>query len=178
MAEATRVDLEQIVQGLQKRASRGEISLEDLRDVVHRVEHVFSETVRFLENYVRMVGGKERASVESLLKRLTPLSHHVLFEKVRQTAWSLRNEKDLKDLRESVEKQGYRIINLARAGRRDEVAYLLTRIFLASGKALPDPLIRVFSPSVPDEIFRACIYAFVGVMGEKESKDSEQGGEG
>ncbi len=175
MAEATRVGLEQIVKELRDKASQGKLSLKELEDTVGEVERLFEETVRFLDQYVRMAKPDERESVEKLLRRIAPRSHHVLFEHVRRLAWSLRNDRDL---RESLEKQGYRIINLARAGRRDEVAYLLTRIFLASGKALPDSLIRVFSPSVPDEVFRACIYAFVGVMGEKEPKDSEQGGEG
>jgi len=177
MAEATRLNLKQIVKELQGKASQGTLSLEELADTVREVEDLFVEMVRFLEQYGRMVGPKERESVEELLRRIAPRSHHVLFEDIRRLAWTLRGEEDLKGLREAVEKQSYRIINLARAGRRDEVAYLLTRIFLAVGRSLPDKLIRVFSPSVPDEVFRACIYAFVGVFGEKDS-ENEKGGEG
>jgi hypothetical protein len=139
------------------------------------VERLFEETVRFLDQYARMVRPEERESVEKLLRRIAPRSHHVLFEHIRRLAWSLRNHKDLQ---ESIKKQGYRIINLARAGRKDEVAYLLARIFLAHGKSLPDPLVGMFSPSVPEDTFRACVYAFAGILAEPKDDQGEQKAEG
>jgi|AMFO01.1.fsa_nt_gi hypothetical protein len=166
-----------LLEVLRGKIREGNLTLGDLEGAVREMERSLLELLDLLDRSRFFLEGQDQARVQELQMRLGRVAYGVLFDQIRRLAWKLRGKEP--GLRKDVYKSGYRLINLARAGRRDEVAYLLTRIFLAQEQVLPHELVRIFSPAVPDDIFRACVYAFVGILGGKTSEDSDkkEGGE-
>ncbi len=166
------------LEALREKIREGSVTVEDLDGAVRAVERSLLDLLDLLDRARFFLEEKDREKVQELQARLGQMAYAVLFDQIRRLAWKLREKEP--GLQEDVAKSGYRLINLARAGRRDEVAYLLTRIFLAQGRVLPLELVRIFSPAVPDDIFRACLYAFVGTLAGEKSGDSDtkEGGEG
>ncbi len=177
MHEGTALKERALLEVLRGKIQQGTLTLEDLERAVKETEHSLLELLDLLDHVRFFLKGQDQARVQELQMRLGRVAYGVLFDQIRRLAWKLREQEP--DLREYVSKSGYRLINLARAGRRDEVAYLLTRNFLAQERVLPRELVRIFSPAVPDDIFRACLYAFVGTLAGKKSGDSnkDEGGE-
>jgi len=63
-------------------------------------------------------------------------------------------------------KNRFRLLERARMGDRPEIQYLITRIFIANKKPVPDFLVRIFEEE-DDEIFKAKMFAFLGSLEEK-----------
>lgn len=159
-----------LLEQLREKARSGTITLKDLEDAIKEVENLTLGLMDFLNQVSYVLDEEDRGRLSDLRGHLAPLAYPVLFERVRSLAWALRDS----GIKEDVSKSGYRLINLARAGRKDEVAYLLTRIFLARSQPLPRDLVRIFSPAIPDDMFRTFLYAFVGILSGESS--TQEGG--
>ncbi|MGC8778253.1 MAG: hypothetical protein ACP5Q4_06200, partial [Candidatus Caldatribacteriaceae bacterium] len=69
----------------------------------------------------------------------------------------------------------YRILELTRLGKRDEVFFSLLNVF--QGTEISPDLARAFNPVYPDDLFRVFIYSFLsGLLGpqEKQLEEVEQ----
>ncbi|MGB9791252.1 MAG: type I-B CRISPR-associated protein Cas8b1/Cst1 [Thermacetogeniaceae bacterium] len=70
----------------------------------------------------------------------------------------------------------FRILELARLGRRDDVYHILLRTYIASGRTFPEELSRVFEVR-DDSLFRAGVFAYIagvtagGASGQPEEDE-------
>jgi len=79
-----------------------------------------------------------------------------------------------KSLGEDFEKAGFRLLEQVRAGKRSDVMYGITRIFLANRQNLPDILNEAFKPYYSDELFKCFMFTFLSsVIKPKENNKEE-----
>ncbi len=80
-----------------------------------------------------------------------------------------------KELGEDFEKQGYRLLEQTRAGKRSDVMYGITRIFMTHKRNLPEVLNEAFKLRYDIETFKCFMYAFLGsAIKPKENKTEEE----
>lgn len=74
-----------------------------------------------------------------------------------------------KSFREIFEKQGYRLLEQTRAGKRDVVYYGLLRIFISFPKEFPKILMEPFKSVYTDNMFKVLMFSFLsGVLGKED----------
>ncbi len=54
----------------------------------------------------------------------------------------------------------FRILELSRLGKRDEVFYILLREFVTAGEEFNEKLLKIFNPQYSIESFRVLLYSF------------------
>ena len=75
-----------------------------------------------------------------------------------------------KRLGEAFEKSGYRLLEQTRAGKRSDVMYGITRIFISNQSTLPKVLNEIFKPYYDDETFKCFMYAFLASVIKTEGR--------
>ncbi len=93
-------------------------------------------------------------NLSDLMDRLRGLGYHFSKEKA---------------FREVFEKQGYRLLEQTRAGKRDAVYYGLLRIFISFTKEFPKLLMEPFKPVYTDNMFKVLLFSFLsGLLGKED----------
>lgn len=69
-------------------------------------------------------------------------------------------------------KAGLRLIEQTRAGKRSEVMYGITRIFMANRQNLPEILNEAFKPYYSEELFKCFMFTFLSSA--IKSKEEEE----
>ncbi|GIX01857.1 MAG: hypothetical protein KatS3mg112_0794 [Thermogutta sp.] len=89
-----------------------------------------------------------------------------LMESLKRTGFALKKNSDLKD---AFDRQGYRILELVRAGKRDETFHAILRIFVSAKKEFPSQLVEAFKPVYSDQLFKVFLFSFLsGILGQEE----------
>ncbi len=110
---------------------------------------------------------KEDKKIQNLLRVNSLKRSSDILESLRSLGDALQ-----KELGDAFEKSGYRLLEQTRAGKRSDVMYGITRIFMTFGKTIPQILNESFKPYYSDELFKCFIYAFLGaVIPEKNKKE-------
>ncbi|GIV22462.1 MAG: hypothetical protein KatS3mg025_0121 [Bacteroidia bacterium] len=126
-------------------------SLMQARRQLAKIEHTY-RILRSLADKKGMMlpsSGKEE-ELTSIAERLQGVGYKV---KNRHPA-----------LRESLEKIGFRLMELLRAGRREEAFYLLLRTYMAHGGGFPRNLAYAFSPAFHPEETQLLVYHFLSAV--------------
>jgi len=94
-----------------------------------------------------------------------------LMESLKRTGFALKRERDLKD---AFDRQGYRILELVRSGKRDEAFHAILRIFVSAKKDFPSQLVEAFKPVYSEELFKVFLFSFLsGILGKEEETKQE-----
>lgn len=113
----------------------------------------------------------KEAKLEQLSYRVTSDYASDLVDSLRNKGFALKKEKNLCD---AFENMGYRLLEQARAGKRDDVYYGILRIFVANKKKLPDDLAEVFKPIYSNEMFKVFIFSFLsGIIGKDNQNENK-----
>lgn len=109
---------------------------------------------------------------QKLYSALAAENAGVLCEKLRRYGFRLRDTtvyERVYDVRKGQPKGlVYRILELTRLGKRDEVFFSLFSVF--QGVEISPDLAKAFSPVYSDELFRTFVYSFLsGLLGQKET---------
>lgn len=94
-----------------------------------------------------------------------------MLENINELIEEMRNigYRHRQDFGEQMQNIAYRIMEKTRIGKREDVFYLLLRVFSANQKQFPKELVEPFKPQYDDGLFKSCIYAFLsGVLGGEE----------
>mgnify|MGYP001045520687 CR=1 FL=1 len=84
---------------------------------------------------------------------------------------AIRMNDHFESLKKSLLDQIFIILEKTRQGAKDEVHYSLLRVFAANKKVFPKSLKQVFLPSIPEDLFKTCIYAFLSSLIEEKSNE-------
>jgi len=94
-----------------------------------------------------------------------------LMESLKRKGFALKKERDLKD---AFDRQGYRILELVRSGKRDEAFHAILRIFVSAKKEFPSQLVEAFKPIYSEELFKVFLFSFLsGILGKEEETEQE-----
>jgi hypothetical protein len=97
-----------------------------------------------------------------------------LMDSLKKTGFALKQKTQIKD---AFDRQGYRILELVRAGKRDEAFHAILRIFVSAKELFPAHLVEAFKPVYSDELFKVFSFSFLsGILGQ-DKQEEEQGGE-
>lgn len=139
-------------------------------DIIKEYKNLAFEIQEILEYATKYSSGETK---EKLIKLYEKFSHDNAGEMVgrlRSLGYALRSDKNVKD---AFSDQAFRIMEKVRHSQRSEVQYLITRIFVANKKEIPNLLSKAFNPVYSNELFKTFIYSFLsGILGE-----TKEGGE-
>jgi hypothetical protein len=166
-------DWQQKFRELQKQVLEGKPDCKEFRETAQVLSKMQRDFQRLLEEAVKDQRGKEKSrDLERLLRSVSTWNASDLIEQMKIEATSVRKTKAIKD---AFDNQGYRILELVRAGKRDEVFHSILRIFVAAKKEFPKTLVEPFKPVYSDELFKIFLFSFLsGILGKEE--ENKEGG--
>lgn len=178
---------------------KGEGIVQEVRGVLRKVlEEVAGENLKPVEAWEILDELENfRLSLQSTLEYLAKNSENksewqrlygnlargnasTLCEKLRGYGYRLRRDPKYKQVYERVYDENkkqpkglvYRILELTRLGKRDEVFFSLFNIF--QGEEISSSLAQAFSPIYSDDLFRTFVYSFLsGLLGPSEKSAEE-----
>jgi len=155
-----------------------ELTEEDLRALkrlVGQLKDAFSrslqETAQYLEEIAKKADAEE---LKFTVKRLKEEALSDLLNRLENQSRKF-NRKEYEDLREKLDRSRFRIMELARVGRYDEVLYTLERIFFPFGEVPPPSLLEILSDSLhPAEVKKNAVYLFLAVVKPVKKEESHE----
>jgi len=162
------LDLEKLFEPLERNVADGTIEIEQFR-LYHKQLQVASQKLQDLLEFVSddKKGNKEWQRFYATVKGEN-ISH--LMDRLRGLGYFYGKDKTFRNI---FEKQGYRLLEQTRAGKRDVVYFGLLRIFVSLLKEFPQILMEPFKPVYSDNIFKVLMFSFLsGVLGKEEIEAS------
>ena len=164
-------DWAKMFESLQKQVVEGTANLKDFKQARDALERMHSEFLRLLEQATKDQRGKEKSiEFERLYRLVAGWKASELMETLKSIGFALKKHKELKD---AFDRQGYRILELVRAGRRDEVFHSILRIFVSTKERFPEILVEAFKPVYSDDLFKVFLFSFLtGILGKEEKEEN------
>lgn len=160
----TERSLNELLQGLQTQLASGQANLDDFRrtySVLQKAKQEFQELLQWAAEQKR-----NEKEFDSLYRQVAGWNASELVESLKRTGFALKRDSNLKD---AFDRQGYRILELVRTGRRDDVFYAILRIFVSAKKEFPSQLVEAFKPVYSDELFKVFLFSFLsGILGQEQ----------
>lgn len=160
-------NLEQKLQELEKQLKAGTPDVEQFRQAHQKLR----ESSRRLQELLHWASEQHRdeRKFEGLYRQLAGWNASELMESLKRTGFALKQDRDLKD---AFDRQGYRILELVRAGKRDEAFHAILRIFVSARKEFPTHLVEAFKPVYSDELFKVFLFSFLsGILGKEQETE-------
>lgn len=152
---------------LKEKVKNGNFTLDDLQNYYKQEREKTKEFLSLLEWASQLK--KDEKDFQRLLRKLSLDSVSDLMEDLKSLGYGIQ-----KDLGENFEKSGYRLLEQVRAGKKSDVMYGITRIFITNQKNIPDALIEAFKPYYDDETFKCLLYAFLGAVVKPKNNREEE----
>jgi hypothetical protein len=175
-------NFEQIFKDLNEKVKNNTLNVADIDNTLNSLKKFKLELQSLLEYAVRYGNGNEKDEMQKRCKTLTLENQGEMVESLRNLGFSISMKKHIKDnneynndIHKALSLQAFRIIEKTRCGKRDEVYYMLARIFIANEEKFPFLLAKAFNPNYSEEIFKVFIYSFLcGALGDSNEKELEK----
>jgi len=150
----------------------GKPNFGDFQSVYNELRKNFREFQELLQWAEENSHGKEdEKKFMGLYRQVAGWNASELMENIKRTGFAFKNNRDIKD---AFDRQGYRILELVRSGKRDEVFHSILRIFVAAKKEFPSQLVEAFKPVYTEELFKVFLFSFLsGILGREEETEQE-----
>ncbi|MGC9101255.1 MAG: hypothetical protein ACP5HC_08395 [Caldisericum sp.] len=165
------VSLEQRIENLKNQLQEGNLDLKSFEQVYQRLQELQREFLRLLEWAIEDQRGKKyEEEFKTLYQKIAGWKVSELIEKLKEEGLRLRKS----DLKKAFDQQGYRILELVRAGKRDAVFYTILRIFVSAREKFPPELVEVFKPVYSDELFKIFLFSFLSSVLIDEEEETNK----
>lgn len=128
-----------------------------------------------LQHMVEMVadGKRDNRDFKRLRANIAGENATQLLERLRAAGYRLMKElASREEDKNAFQRQGYRLLEQTRAGKRDDVYYVILRIFFSLQKEFPPELVEAFKPVYSDEMFKVFLFSFLsGVLGQRDENE-------
>jgi len=174
MSTSTEVSiLEQRIEQLKEQLRTGQPRFDDFQEFHRHLRKIQREFQDLLQWAVEDRRGKEKEKeFWGLYRQVAGWNASELIESLKRTGYALKVDRDLKD---AFDRQGYRILELVRSGKRDEAFHAILRIFVSAKKEFPSQLVEAFKPVYSDELFKVFLFSFLsGILGKEETEQETQ----
>lgn len=156
--------LEGQLEQLKEQLGDGKASIEGFREASNSFYKAGQKLQQLLEWATDQK--KDDKDLTRLYSQVAGYSASTLIDKLRGLGYRCKSDKTLSD---AFSKQGYRLLEQTRAGKRQDVFYGLLRIFISLKREVPPMLVEAFKPIYSDELFKVFLFSFLsGVLGGKE----------
>lgn len=157
------------LQELKTKVLQGDYSLDDFKTIYKKLNDQFDEFQSLLEEAYE---NNKTDEFYNLLTTVKGKNTSELIEQLKKYGSYLRKKQDLG---EAFKNMGYRLLEQARAGKRDDVFYGFLRIFITSREVFPLVLIEAFKPYYSEEMFKIFIFSFLsGILGHEEQSANKE----
>lgn len=152
---------------LEEQVRKNEFSMRAFREVYQLLDKARWRLQKLLEWATEQK--RDDRELYNLYARVAGQNSSELIEKLRDWGYRYRGEKEVKEV---FDKQGYRLLEQTRNGKRQDVFYGILRIFISLDKKVPLDLVEAFKPIYPDELFKVFIFSFLsGVLGKEKEEE-------
>ena len=152
---------------LEEKVKNSTVSVNDFKKTYYELKEAFIRLQKLLEVAKETANPDKRQELYKLYKDISHQNVSEYMERLRGLGFGLSNDKNIKD---AFDNMGFRIMELTRLGKRDEVLYSMMRIFTSAKRKFYEPLAESFKPVYSDGEFKVMIYAFLsGILGEKKA---------
>jgi hypothetical protein len=160
-------DLNSMLAELQEKVKNNSFEAKAFEDFYKKKKEMDKKFLSLLEYATKQKPDDKEFQI--LLRKCTLGSISDLMEELKNLGYGVK-----KDLGEDFQKMGYRLLEQARTGKRSDVMYGISRIFISHQKNLPDLLNEAFKPYYDIETFKCLMYSFLSaVIKPKENKEEE-----
>lgn len=126
-----------------------------------------SEKIKNLEKWEYKIVG-----ITEGIKREILNIPDILIDRLKKDGFNISKNKLLSD---AINNIGFRLLEKVRLGQRDEVFYMLLRVFAANNEKIPVSLIDAIKTKYEDTLFKSFIYSFLApILGTKELEGGEE----
>lgn len=158
------VSLEKKLQQLEEQLKAGAPDAEQFRQAHQKLRELrrrFQELLQWAAEQHR-----NENELKSLYRQVAGWNASDLVESLKRTGFAFRQDRDLKD---AFDRQGYRILELVRSGKRDDAFHAILRIFVSAKKEFPAHLVEALKPIYSDELFKVFLFSFLsGILGKEQ----------
>jgi hypothetical protein len=173
MSTSTEVSsLEQRLEQLKEQLRTEEPRFDDFQKFhsdLRKIQREFQDLLQWAAEDRR--GKENEKEFWGLYRQVAGWNASELMESLKRTGFALKKDRDLKD---AFDRQGYRILELIRAGKRDEAFHAILRIFVSTKKEFPSQLVEAFKPVYSEELFKVFLFSFLsGILGKEEETEQE-----
>ncbi|MEJ5284998.1 MAG: hypothetical protein WHS77_08125 [Brevinematales bacterium] len=161
---------------------QNEITLEELKEKVKQnnffqyedFENYYKQKRNSEKEYLSLLEWacqlkKDDKNLQKLLRKCALGSVSDLMEDLKNLGYGVQ-----KDLGEDFAKMGYRLLEQVRAGKRSDVMYGISRIFISHQRNVSSVLNEAFKPYYDIETFKCLLYAFLSAAIKPEKKQEEE----
>ncbi len=167
---------EQILDDLKRKTKENNLNITDVDNTLKSLSEFKLELESLLEYAIKCASGNDKEEFQKRYNKLTLQNQGEMVERLKNLGFSIRKRNDKnKNLIKALSLQAYRIMEKTRYGKRDEVYYMLARIFISNEEEFPFPLANAFNPNYSEEIFKIFIYSFLcGALGDSNEEEIEK----
>jgi len=167
------ISLEQRLQEFEDQLKEGNADVERFReayDELRKLNRRLQELLQWATEEHR-----DNKELQSLYRQVAGWNASELMESLKKTGFALKQKAQIKD---AFDRQGYRILELVRAGKRDEAFHAILRIFVSAEEPFPAHLVEAFKPVYSNELFKVFLFSFLsGILGQdKQEEEQPKGG--
>jgi hypothetical protein len=169
-----KINLERQIEELNNQLREGRPRFEDFQKTYHVLRRMWRNFQQVLQWAAEDQRGKEE--FQRLYEQVAGHNASDLMESLKRTGFAIKENSDLKS---AFERQAYRILELVRAGKRDDSFHALLRIFVAAKQEFPEKLIEAFKPIYSEGLFKVFLFTFLSaILGQnKGEQEIEKGGD-
>ncbi|WP_210374616.1 hypothetical protein [Rhodothermus bifroesti] len=161
------VRLGEKLQELGKQLREGEPKVEQFREAYDELRKLNRRLQELLQWAVEQ--RRDEKELNNLYCQVAGWNASDLVEHLKRTGFRLKQDRVLK---EAFDRQGYRILELVRAGKRDEAFHAILRIFVSAKREFPAHLVEAFKPVYSDTLFRVFLFSFLsGILGKEQESE-------
>lgn len=160
------------LEDLKQKIFEENFTFEDFDSYYKNLSRENSEFLKLLEEASEIK--KDDKKLYDLLIKLKSRSSSELIDKIKRIGYSIRKSQN-SYIKDAFTNLGYRLLEQARAGKRDDVYYGFLRIFISARENFPLDLVEAFKPYYSDEMFKVFIFTFLsGVIGQEEQTSNKE----
>lgn len=157
-------NLEQKISELKNQLIEGKPKYEDFLKTYYSLRKMYKEFQDLLQWAAEDHREKEK-EYQRLYHQVAGWNASDMIENLKKIGLALKKSQPIKD---AFDRQGYRILELARSGKREEVFHAMMRIFMAAKKEFPERLVEAFKPAYTEDLFKIFIFSFLsGILGNE-----------
>ncbi|KYO67335.1 hypothetical protein [Thermovenabulum gondwanense] len=165
------LNFEEIKKNLEEQIKQNKIEFDSFKKAINSYKDLGLMLEKLLEYAARNIEGDDKDKFWGLYKDISFQNVSELCDRLRKYGENLRHSKVYERFYDSDKKAPksitFRILELIRLGKRDEVFYIILREFVNAQQEVDQSLIKAFNPRYSVESFKVLVYSFLSGLLEK-----------
>jgi len=161
-------NFDEMMNNIKKQIKNGEVNCGSLKDLIEKYKELCFHIQKLLEYAIKNAKGDK--DINNLYNEIKDDNIANLCDQLRAYGKRLRDSGVYERFYDKDKKapagMTFRLLELSRLGKRDEVFYIILREFATAQEEVDEKLVMAFNPKYSTDIFRTLIYSFLsGLLG-------------